>query len=68
MPIIGFLLILNQQSKGKIDAVAIKYSLDGVKFICFDGCRDIALVNQSYRLNPRVTASKLRVYPSKWTG
>jgi hypothetical protein len=67
-PIIGFSLIPNKQSKGTIDAVAIKYSLDGVNFVCFDNCRDVALINQSYRLDPRVTASKLRVYPSKWTG
>jgi hypothetical protein len=48
--------------------VSVKYSLDGVKFECYKDCKDIPLFNNSYRLDPRVTASKLRVFPSKWVG
>lgn len=66
--ILGFSLMPNVSSKGTIDAVILKYSVDGVKFECYNGCKDVVLDRGSYRLNPRVTASKLRVYPSKWTG
>jgi hypothetical protein len=67
-PITGFSLLPNKASKGSIDAVNIKFSTDGVKFECYNDCKDVVLSSGSFRLNPKVTASKLRVYPSKWTG
>ena len=66
--IIGFSLLPNPGSKGAITSVSLKYSTDGVKFECYNNCTDVELSQGSFRLNPRVTASKLRVYPSKWTG
>lgn len=41
--IIGFSLMPNTGSKGTINAVSIKYSQDGVKFICYNDCKEVSL-------------------------
>lgn len=61
-------MIPNKNSKGTIDAVSIRYSLDGIKFTCYNDCKDGVVKEGLFRLNPRITASKLRVSPTKWTG
>lgn len=66
--ILGFSFVPNAGSKGTIDSVYVRYSQDGVKFSCYDECKEVALDRGSHRLSPRVTATKLRVYPSKWSG
>ena len=64
----GFNLLPNKDSNGVIETVIIRYSVDGVKFLCYNECKQVALTQNSFKLNPRVTASKLRIYPGKWKG
>ncbi len=58
----------NKNSKGTIETVSIKYSLDGVKFACYNDCKETTIADGVYKLNPRVNALKLRVSPTKWKG
>lgn len=66
--ITGFELKPSSNSNGVIEAVYLKYSKDGVKFECYDACHEIGLKNSRHSLNPILYGSKLRVYPTKWTG
>lgn len=48
--------------------MVVRYSLDGVKFQCYNECKEIGLAQGQVRFVPSVTAVKLRVYPQRWTG
>lgn len=65
----GFTLAPQQGSSGSITSVTVKYSKDGVNFACYNNCQEIQLSGSgSYKFTPAVTATKLRIYPAKWTG
>jgi len=61
-------LVPNKDSKGVIETVTIRYSLDGVKFECYNQCKEVTVASNQIRFNPKVTATKLRVYPGRWSG
>ena len=65
----GFSINPNADSIGAIETVVVKFSRDGVEFNCYADCKEIFLHKSgSYLLDPSVVATKLRVYPTKWTG
>lgn len=66
--ITGFELKPDGKSDGIIEAVYLKYSKDGVQFDCYNSCKEIRLVNSKYQLDPHAYGSKLRVFPTKWSG
>ena len=53
-------------SAGTVDQYYVDYTVDGTKFLCFSDCKPTTL--QDLDFNAGLTASKIRIHPTKWTG
>lgn len=65
----GFTVENNSASKGSISEVFVDFSLDGLLFNCYAGCKPFMIPNSlKVVFDKPVKAKKIRVHPVNWVG